>query len=411
MADNEVPGARGALDGLRVIDLTMMLAGPFCTMLLADQGADVIKVEPVRGDGTRGMGPFPSGAAERAPYGGYFQSINRGKRSIALDLKADAGKEVLRRLVRDADVLVENYRVGVMDKLGLGYESLQAINPRLVYAAIRGFGDPRTGVSPYQDWPAYDVIAQAMGGMMGITGPKGQPTKIGPGVGDTLPAALTAFGILAAVHRANRTGEGQFVDVAMYDAVLAFCERIVYQHSYIGDIPGPEGSGHPLLCPFGLFPAVDGWVAIACPSDQFWSFLARAMGREDMATDARYSTNNARVAHGDEVIAVTADWTGGRTKLELTEILGGHIPFGPVNNVADIYADPHARAREMLVDVEHPGVDRPVTIAGTPIKMTATPGGVKGRSPLLGEHTDAILAAAGMAPSEIARLRQDGVVR
>ena len=156
--------------------------------------------------------------------------------------------------MRGADVLVENYRAGVMDKLGLGYESLREINPKLVYAAIRGFGDPRTGESPYVDWPAYDVIAQAMGGMMGITGPKGSPTKIGPGVGDTLPAALTAFGLMAAVYRANKTGEGQFVDVAMYDAVLAFCERIVYQYSYTNQIPGPEGNGHPLLCPFGLVP-------------------------------------------------------------------------------------------------------------------------------------------------------------
>ena len=177
----------GALEGLKVIDLTMMLAGPFCTMLLADQGADVIKVEPIGGDGTRRMGPFPTEVGRHTPYGAYFQSINRGKRSIGVDLKSAAGKETIRRLVRSADVLIENYRAGVMDKLGLGYEALHAINPKLVYAAIRGFGDPRTGESPYVDWPAYDVVAQAMGGMMGITGPKGSPTKIGPGVGDTFP--------------------------------------------------------------------------------------------------------------------------------------------------------------------------------------------------------------------------------
>jgi crotonobetainyl-CoA:carnitine CoA-transferase CaiB-like acyl-CoA transferase len=409
MTDAVTPG--GALDGLRVVDLTMMLAGPFCTMLLADQGADIIKVEPLGGDGTRAMGPFPRESTERAPYGGYFQSINRGKRSIALDLKAESGKRVLRRLVRDADVLVENYRVGVMDKLGLGYESLRAINPRLVYAAIRGFGDPRSGASPYQDWPAYDVIAQAMGGMMGITGPKGQPTKIGPGVGDTLPAVLAAFGILAAVHRAGRSGQGQFVDVAMYDAVLAFCERIVYQHSYTGEIPGPDGNGHPLLCPFGLFPATDGWVAIACPSEHFWAHLARAMGRADLIDDPRYRTNNDRVAHRDEVVGIIGDWTARHTKRALSEILGSHIPFGPVNDIADIYADPHVRTRDMLVEVEHPGLERAVTIAGTPVKMSVTPGGVRRRSPLLGEHTDAILENLGMDASEISRLRQDGVVR
>src|SRR4029077_12976009 len=180
----------------KVIDLTMMLAGPFCTMLLADQGADVIKVEPVGGDGTRRMGPYPKETGRHTSYGAYFQRINRGKRSIGVDLKSAVGKATIRRLVSSADVLVENYRAGVMDKLDLGYEALHTINPRLVYAAIRGFGDPRTGVSPYVDWPAYDVIAQAMGGIMSITGAKGSPTKVGPGLGDTLPAALTAFGIM-----------------------------------------------------------------------------------------------------------------------------------------------------------------------------------------------------------------------
>jgi crotonobetainyl-CoA:carnitine CoA-transferase CaiB-like acyl-CoA transferase len=399
----------GALSGLRVIDLTMMLAGPFCTMLLADQGADVVKIEPIGGDGTRSMGPFKGGST--GPFGGYFQSINRGKRSIAVNLKRERGKEIVRRLVADADVLVENYRVGVMDRLGLGYEALAVINPRLIYAAIRGFGDPRTGASPYQDWPAYDVIAQAMGGMMGITGPKGgPPTKTGPGVGDTLPGALTAFGILAAVYRAERTGEGQFIDVAMYDAVLAFCERIVYQHAYTGEVPGPDGNGHPLLCPFGVFPARDGWVSIACPGDHFWTFLARATGREDMVADERYRTNGARVAHADSVVEAISAWTSRLTKREIGAVLGGQVPFGPVNDVSDIYADAHVAARGMLVDVEQPGTGVTVTIAGTPVKMTRTPGGVRGRSPLLGEHTDAILSAVAYSSDEIARLRDEGVV-
>jgi crotonobetainyl-CoA:carnitine CoA-transferase CaiB-like acyl-CoA transferase len=401
--------AYGALAGVRVIDLTMMLAGPFCTMLLADQGAEVIKVEPLRGDGTRYMGPFPS--TERSPYGGYFQSINRGKRSIAIDLKTKSGKSVLRKLVEKSDVLIENYRVGVMDKLELGYESLQAANPRLVYAAIRGFGDPRTGVSPYQDWPAYDVIAQAMGGMMAITGPKGgQPMKVGPGVGDTLPAALAAFGIVAAVYRASTTGRGQFVDVAMYDAVLAFCERIIYQYSYTGEVPKPEGNGHPLLCPFGLFPAADGWVSIACPGDHFWAFLARAIGRDDMIADERFRSNNARVENCDAVIGAISAWTCRLTKHELIERLGGHIPFGPVNDVEDIFADPHISARTMIVDVEQPGAGRDVSIAGTPIKMTETPGRVRARSPLLGEHTDQVLAELDFTAADVIALRRAGAV-
>ena len=400
----------GALEGLKVIDLTMMLAGPFCTMLLADQGADVVKVEPIAGDGTRRMGPFPTEVGRHTPYGAYFQSINRGKRSIGIDLKSDGGKEALRRLVRDADVLIENYRAGVMDKLDLGYEALQAINPRLVYAAIRGFGDPRTGASPYVDWPAYDVIAQAMGGMMSITGPKGSPTKVGPGVGDTLPAALTAFGIMAAVYRANKTGKGQFVDVAMYDAVLAFCERILYQYSYTGDVPGPEGNSHPLLCPFGMFPVRDGLVAIACPSDQFWGPLARAMGRHDLVDHPEYRSNEARVAHNAEVVALISAWTSTQTKAQMKTHLGGVVPFGPVQDVADIFADPHVRARAMLVDIAHPGLERPARIAGTPIKMTGTPGGVRGRAPLLGEHTGEILAEVGYAAHAIESLKRNGAI-
>ncbi len=400
----------GALEGLKVVDLTLMLAGPYCTMLLADQGAEVIKVEPVQGDGTRTMGPFPKDAPGKLPYGGYFQSINRGKRSIGIDLKHPAGREALLRLVRDADVLVENYRAGVMDKLDLSYETLQAINPRLVYAAIRGFGDPRTGESPYVDWPAYDVVAQAMGGIISITGPKGKPTKVGPGVGDTLPAALTAFGIMAAVYRANKTGKGQFVDVAMYDAMLAFCERIVYLYSYTHAVPGPEGNAHQLLCPFGLFPAADGMVALACPLDHFWVKLCAAIGREELATDARYRTNNERVAHADEVIDLLSTWTAKHTKQQLTHILGGLLPFGPVNTAEDIFNDPHVAVRNMLIEVEHPGLDRTVTIAGTPIRMTVTQGGAQGRSPLLGEHTDAILERAGYSAADIQTMKSTGAI-
>jgi crotonobetainyl-CoA:carnitine CoA-transferase CaiB-like acyl-CoA transferase len=400
----------GALEGLRVVDLTMMLAGPFCTMLLADQGADVVKIEPIAGDATRRMGPFPPGIGRRSPYGAYFQSINRGKRSIGIDLKSPAGKDALRALVHDADVLIENYRAGVMDKLGLGYEALRAVNPRLVYAAIRGFGDPRTGASPYVDWPAYDVVAQAMGGMMGITGAKGSPTKVGPGLGDTLPAALTAFGVMAAVYRANKTGEGQFVDVAMYDAILAFCERIVYQHSYTGEVPGPEGNAHPLLCPFGMFPARDGLVAIACPGEQFWAPLARAMGRDDLVEHPDYRTNEARVAHNDAVVATISAWTATRSKAALKETLGGLVPFGPVNDVTDIFADPHVHAREMVREVEHPGVAAPLGIAGTPIKMTGTPGGIRARAPLLGEHTAQILTEAGYSAAAIESMKHSGAI-
>ncbi len=225
----------GALDGVRIVDLTQMLAGPYCTMLLADQGAEIIKVEPLDGDHTRIIGPYHADDKLRA-FGGYFASVNRNKKSIAIDLKTPEGRDLVLKLCDDADAVVENYRGGVMDRLGLSYETLHARNRKLVYATIRGFGDARTGKSPYSDWPAYDVISQAMGGIMAITGPdKDTPMKVGPGVGDIVPAITCAFGIVSAILRAYKTGKGQFVDVGMVDAILAVCERIMHQHSYAQD--------------------------------------------------------------------------------------------------------------------------------------------------------------------------------
>ncbi|MCW5236336.1 CaiB/BaiF CoA transferase family protein [Verminephrobacter eiseniae] len=405
----------GALDGLVVLDLTRMLAGPYATMMLADQGAHVIKIEPPGGDLTRRNGPHPDGAlkiGERG-FGGYFASINRNKDSITLDLKKPAGKATLLRLVHKADVLVENYRAGVMERLGLGYEVLIAENPRLVYAALRGFGDPRSGASPYANWPAYDPVAQAMGGIMGITGavPGGPPTKIGPGVGDLVPATFLAYGVAAACWRAQRSGKGQFVDVSMVDAVLALCERLVFQYSVSGVAPGPEGNGHPLLCPFGLFAAKDGFVSLGVPNDRFWVPLTHRMGRPALAIDPRYASNDARVQHRTEVEAIVGGWTMRHTKAELAQMLGGDIPFGPVFSAADIFEDPHFRIREMLVETEQPGAARPLTVAGTPVRMSQTPGGVRRRAPLTGEHTDSTLAAFGFAPAEIAALRADQVIQ
>jgi crotonobetainyl-CoA:carnitine CoA-transferase CaiB-like acyl-CoA transferase len=384
----------GPLQGLRVVDLSAMLAGPYATMLLADLGADVVKVEPPRGDGTRRAGPFRAGDT-REGLGGYFQSVNRGKRGIVLDLKQPSDVERLLALVRAADVLVENYAAGVMDRLGLGYERLAAENPRLVYAALRGFGDPRTGASPYASWPAFDVVAQAMGGFLGITGlADGAPVKAGPGVGDIFPAALLAVGVLAAVHHARRTGEGQFVDVAMYDAVLSLCERMVYQHSYTGEVPRPIGNRHPLLCPFDIFPTADSWVAVAAPHDGHWRQLAEVIGGPDLADDERYRTNADRVRNGAEVRALVGDWLARRTTAEVVAILGGTVPIGPVNDMGTIATDPHVAAREMLVELPQPGSDRPVVVAGQPVKFTRTPAPVRRRAPMLGEHdADAIIAA------------------
>nr|WP_239028290.1 CoA transferase [Pseudonocardia acidicola] len=398
------------MQGLRVLDLTRALAGPFVTMLLADLGADVIKVEPPEGDITRPQGPFHP-ADELRAYGGYFASVNRNKRGIVLDLSTVRGRTVLRDLARDSDVLVENFRAGVMERLGLGFESLLADNPRLVYAAVRGFGDPRTGVSPYAGRPAYDVVAQAMGGIMAITGqPDGPPTKVGPGVGDILPATLTAVGILAALRQVEATGAGEFVDVAMYDAVLSLCERIVYQHSYLGVSPGREGNAHPLLCPFGLYRAADGWIAIAAPGDRHWQLLCKAIDRPDLVEDPRFRTNRDRVAHRELVREVVEEWTAGRSVTAIEAVLAATVPMAPVNSVERIFADPHVRARSMLVELEQPGVPTPLAVAGQPIKFASGSGVPMHRAPLLGEHTDAVLDELGYPSDHVAGLRRDRVV-
>ncbi|MEU1984481.1 CoA transferase [Nocardia sp. NPDC019395] len=378
--------AAGPLSGVKVLDLTAMLAGPFTTMLLTDLGADVVKVEPESGDRTRGLGPYRTGDDREQALGGYFQSVNRGKRSIVLDLKSEAGRARFLELVGVADVVVENFSAGVMERLDLSYEALTEVNPGLVYAALRGFGDARSGRSPYEEWPAFDIVAQAMGGFAGITGPKdGPPLKSGPGIGDIFPGTLLALGIVAAVRHAEQTGRGQFVDVAMYDAVLALCERIVYQHSYLGIAPRPEGNGHPLLAPFDIMQTSDGWVAVAAPSNKHWRILAETMGRPDLADDPRFADNAARVANVAEVREVLGGWLAGRPTAAVIDALGGRVPIGPVNDAADIFKDPHVHQREMLVDVEEPGSGTPVTIAGSPIKFSRTPAAVRGRGPKLGE--------------------------
>ncbi|TKJ34236.1 CoA transferase [Blastococcus sp. CCUG 61487] len=387
----------GPLQGIRVLDLTQALAGPYCTMLLADLGADVVKIEPPSGDMTRYPGPFTDEDTERS-YGGYFASINRGKRSIVLDLKDDADRETFLALAAGADVVVENSRAGVMDRLGIGYETLAEVNPRLVYAAIRGFGDPRTGASPYTDWPAYDIVAQAMGGLVSITGPDADHvTKSGPSVGDIFAGTLGAVGLLAALVDALRSGEGQFVDVAMYDAVLSLCEGAAYSYSYKGEVPQPTGNGHPIIAPFDVFPTADGHCAIGAPNDAAFAVLCARMGRPELSSDERFADFLSRLGNRPALNAELVAWTTSRTTAEIVEALGGAVPVGPVNDMAAIYADPHVAAREMLVEVEQPDGSRPVTLAGQPIKMTRSGTGIRTRPPRLGEHTEQVLAEAGLA--------------
>lgn len=389
----------GPLSDIRVIDLTQVLSGPYCTMLLADMGADVIKVEPPSGDVARAWGPHPS-APLPGGYGGYFASTNRNKRSVVVDLRTEEGLADLHHLLSTADVLVENFRVGVMDRFGLGYETLKTRYPGLVYASIRGFGDPRTGKSPYANWPAFDIIAQSMGGILGITGADADnPVKVGPGVGDIFPAALAACGILAAVHQVDRTGRGEFVDVAMYDAVLSLSERIVYQHSINGVGPRAQGNTHPILCPYGLSRTADGFVAIATPTDHHWQRLCAVMHRPDMANDERLVKNDGRLANAPEVYQQVEEWTSTLPTAEVISQLDGEVPCAPVHYAEHIAADPHVVARHMIKRVDHPGGSG-IDIAGAPIKFDHGADEPFTRAPLLGEHTEAILGPLRVNPPD-----------
>ena len=321
-------------------------------------------------------------------WAGYFVSLNRGKKSIVLDLKSAGAKERIVELVRGSQVLVENFRPGVMERLGLGYEQLAASNTALVYAAIRGFGDPRSGKSPYSDWPSYDVVAQAMGGLMSMTGPcRDNPMKTGPGIGDVFAGMMMSFAIVAGVRHAERTGKGQFIDIAMYDAMISLCERMVYQYDIEGKVAEPSGNSHPLLAPFGVFQANDGWVAIGVVDDPFWRVLARIMGRHDLLADQRFATKAGRRAFCEEINAAVTQWTLRHSKAELAQLLGGHLPFGPVNDARDIIGDPHVAVRGMIAEIPHADVGgRPWRVAANPIRFSRTPAIAPKPPPRLGEN-------------------------
>ncbi len=398
-------GSRGILHGIRVLDLTRMLSGPYCTMMLADHGAEVIKIESGSGDTSRGNGPYRDDDTERL-WAGYFVSLNRSKKSVVLNLKSEDGKAAFRRLVASADVVVENFRPGVMERLGLGYEALAEIRPGLVYAAIRGFGDPRSGHSPYAHWPSYDIVAQAMGGLMAMTGPdRDTPTKVGPGIGDIFTGLMMSFAILAGLRRSETTGVSEFIDVGMYDAIVSLCERSVYQLDIEGRIAEPEGNEHPFLSPFAVFPARDGEVAIGIVDDAFWQALAKAMGRADLANDQRYRDRAGRSAHRRELNDLVAAWASRRSKAELAGILGGLVPFGPLNSVADILADRHVAARGMLSKVPHPNPAAPAfTVASNPIRFSSAPMAPPQAAPALGADTQRYLSEP--APGRLSDLEK-----
>ena len=379
---------KGILSGLKVLDLSRMLSGPYCTMMLADHGAEVIKIEDPTGDTSRKTGPFQSEDLEKK-WSGYFVSLNRNKKSIVLDLKSTTGKKKFLKLVENADILVENFRPGVMDKLGLGYKALKKINDRLVYAAISGFGNPLFGESPYSNWPSYDVVAQAMGGIIGITGPdKSTPTKVGPGVGDIFSGLMMSFGIISAVRVAEKTSKGQFIDLSMYDAVLSLCERIIYQHDYDGTIPSPEGNGHPLLVPFGIFKSKDGHIALGIVDNTFWKILTNIIGNKELSKSQKYQTIQSRQQNASSLNYIIENWTTTKTNKELESILGGHVPFGPLNTAREIFKDPHVKKRSMIKKIEIPSNKKmkPWRVAGNPLNFSKYPKPEFKCAPLLGEN-------------------------
>ncbi len=386
------PSPTGPLQGIRILDCTQAIAGPWSTMMLGDLGADVIKIEAPRGDLQRPMAPYTREDQERS-YGGSFSTYNRNKRGVVLDFTNEVDRAKFLELVDSADAVVENMRAGVMDGLGLGWETLRERNPRLVYGAIRGFGDPRTGESPYAEWPAYDVIAQAMGGLVSQNG-NGPDNRIqvGPFIGDIYPGTIGAMGVLAALFHAQRTGEGQFVDVAMVDSIMALAEMGVMRYSYLGrpDTP-PSGNRNDFAVPFDVFETKDGSMAIAAPTDHHWKELAEAMGHPEWALDEDKATIRARVLNREPLDKAMTEWAQERTNQEILDLIGGKVPCGPVNLPGDLFSDEHVRARQMLVAVDQPS-GRPIVQVASPIKMTSTPTGIHRRAPRLGEHTDEVLS-------------------
>ena len=352
----------GPLSGITIIDLSRILAGPYCTLLLAELGARVIKVEaPNSGDDARQYGPFKNGKSA------YFVSVNRGKESIALDLKSPAGREIFERLLDKADALVENFRPGTMEKLGYGWDSLHPRYSRLVYAAASGFG--HTG--PYSRYPAYDMVVQGLGGIMSITGHPGMPlTRVGTSVGDLAGGLYTAVALNAALLHRERTGEATKVDVALFDCQLALLENAIMRYTSTGEIPGPMGARHPSITPFEAFPTRDGNIIIAAGNDGLFISLARALDRPDLAENPLFTTNALRNEHQE---ALRAELEGVLSRQGTDHWIGvleaAGVPCGPVNNIAQALAHPQTAARNMLISVDDP-VTGPLELAGNPMKLS-----------------------------------------
>jgi CoA:oxalate CoA-transferase len=389
------------LDGIKVVDFSRILAGPYCTMILTDLGAEVVKIEePRSGDEARGVGPFLNGVSA------YFASLNRGKRSVTLNVKDPRGRDLAAALIDRADILVENFRPGTMDRLGLGYEALARRNPRLIYAACSGFG--QTG--PYRTRGAYDLVIQGMGGVMSITGePGGRPLKTGLAIGDLAGGLFTVIGILAALQARERTGEGQLVDIGMLDCQVALLENAVIRYTTTGEIPGPLGTRHPSIAPFEAFEAKDGHVIFAVGTPH-WQPFCRVIGREDLLEDSRFATNALRAENHGALQPIIAEIAKTKTVREWTEVMHTvGVPCGPINTIDQVVADPQVQAREMITIIHQPEAG-PIRLPGSPIRLSGTPGRVDRPAPRLGEHTVPVLKGwLGLEGATIDTLRQQGV--
>lgn len=394
----------GALDGIRVLDLSRHLAGPYCAMMLGDLGAEVIKIErPGVGDESRHWGP-PFFDGESA----YYLCCNRNKQSLTLNLKHKRGVAIVRELTRRSDVVIENFRVGVLDKLGLGYTDLQAVNPRLVYCSVSGFG--YTG--PDRHLASYDFLIQGRSGLMSITGERdGPPMKVGVAIADVTAGLFASNAILAALLARERTGAGQHLDIALYDAQIACMANIASNYLCSGEIPERWGNAHKSIVPYEAFQAADDYLILAVGNDEQWRQFCEAAGVAAWAQDPRFATNPARVANREALIPLLQDLLRGKAVAEWLQLCArADVPAGPVNTIDKVFADPQVGARDMLVRMPHPTLGT-VRLAGTPLNLSATPAQMRLPPPLLGEHTDTILSRLlALDDRAIADLRRDGVV-
>ena len=395
---------RRPLEGIRVLDLTQAYSGPFCTMNLADHGAEVIKIEtPNGGDQTRAWGPLAN------DYSGYFAYINRNKKGMTLNLKSEEGKKIFTELLKTADVVCENYKVGVLERLGFSYDVMKEINPRIIYGSISGHG--LTGDLATR--PAYDIVAQAMSGMMSVTGfQDGPPCKIGPSVGDNYSGAYLCMGILMALYEREQTGVGRRIDVAMVDTLFSVMENFVVEYTIDGKTPHRAGNQDPSIAPFDSFHAKDGDFVMGCGTNKMFAELCGAMGREDLPSDPRFVTNVARCENYlQDLKPIIEEWTTTKTVAEMEEIITGlKIPFGQILTIPEVAEHPQTKERNMLWNVYQPGMDREIRIPGTPVKIHGEEDVCQKAAPLLGEDNAAILATLGYSEEQIAALKEQGVL-